>query len=95
MSGESQGSSKDDNDEFAIIYRNGYSVTNANNNGEEDFDNFNELVNSFPRLKGLENIFQPITTDPKEKAEYEIEIKYNVKGIQSNGHLKSLPIRLI
>ncbi len=58
-------------------YSDGYSVTNANNPGEDEFSDFSEVGKYYPRLKGLENIFQPIAADPKEKAEYEIEKKYN------------------
>jgi len=58
-------------------YTNGYSVTDANNSGEDDFDDFNGVESNYPRLKGLKNIFQPIELNPKEKAEYEIELNYN------------------
>jgi len=58
-------------------YTNGYSVTDANNSGEDDFDDFNGVESNYPRLKGLKNIFQPIELNPKEKAEYKIELNYN------------------
>jgi hypothetical protein len=57
-------------------YANGYSVTNADNGGEDDFGSFNELESNYPRLKVLENIFQPIEVNPKEKTESDIERKY-------------------
>ena len=58
-------------------YGDGYSITNANNPGEKEFDDFNEIEKYYPRLKGLKNIFQPAAADPKEKAEYKIKEKYN------------------
>jgi len=66
-----------DDDEYYDEYANwGYTVTNANNNDEEGYDDFNELENNYPRLKGLENVFQPIEVSSKEKTEYDIERKY-------------------
>lgn len=58
-------------------YGDGYSVTNANNPGEDEFSDFSEVEKYYPRLKGLKNIFQSVAADPKEKAEYEIGKKYN------------------
>lgn len=58
-------------------YGEGYSVTNANNPGEDEFNDFDEIEKKYPRLKGLENIFQPVAADPKEKGEYKLEEKYN------------------
>ena len=55
----------------------GYTITNADNSGEDYFESFNGVERYYPRLKGLENIFQPIEVNPKEKAEYDIELKYN------------------
>ena len=68
---------EDYEDEFGYTFDNGYTVTDANNDGEEGFDNFDHLESRYPRLQGLENIFQPIEVNPKEKAEHNIELKYN------------------
>ena len=58
-------------------FSDGYTITNADNSGEDDFESFNGVERYYPRLKGLENIFQPIEVNSKEKAEYDIELKYN------------------
>jgi hypothetical protein len=60
-------------------YSDGYSVTKANNSGEDEFDDFDEVEDNYPRLKGLESIFQNIGADPKERAEYNLEQRYNTK----------------
>ena len=69
----------EDPDHLLVVfaYDNGYTVTNANNDEGEGFDDFDDLEGSYPRLEGLENIFQPIEVNPKEKAEYETTIEYN------------------
>jgi hypothetical protein len=57
-----------------------YTITNADNNGENVYNNFNEIEKYHPRLKGLKNIFQPIEDyDPKDKAEYDLKEEYNDK----------------
>ena len=36
-----------------------YSITNANNNGEYHFLNYESIEKIYPSLKGLKNIFEP------------------------------------
>jgi cytidyltransferase-like protein len=64
---------EDEDDDYS------YSITTAENSGEDSFSNFNSIENSFSRLKGLEKIFKPIAVDPKEKAEYDLDRKYDSK----------------
>ena len=49
-----------------------YSVSDANNRGEITYKSWNELVENYPRFKGLENIFTPQDLIPKEKDEYDL-----------------------
>jgi len=57
-----------------------YTITNANNDGDKVYNNFNEIEKDHPRLKGLKNIFQPIEDyNSKDKAEYDLEGKYDDK----------------
>jgi hypothetical protein len=59
-----------------------YTVTTADNPGEEEYGEFenngpSSVVRDYPRLKGLENIFKLVGVDPKETAEFEIQRNYN------------------
>ena len=57
-----------------------YTITNANNDGDKVYNNFNEIEKDHPRLKGLKNIFQLIEDyDSKDKAEYDLKWEYNDK----------------
>jgi hypothetical protein len=60
-----------------------YSVTEADNpyDGETTFSDFSGLEKHYPRLKGLENIFQPVedNSNSKEKDERALIKKYNKK----------------
>jgi cytidyltransferase-like protein len=63
-----------------------YTVTTADNQGEEEYGAFEDdskvfdpVVGDYPELKGLKDVFKPIKIDPKEKAEYNLERKYNDK----------------
>ena len=54
-----------------------YTVTTANNPGEDRYGDFPSVESDYPELKGLENIFKPVESDPKEKAENNLKTKYN------------------
>jgi len=54
-----------------------YTITDADNNGEMQYDYFDKIVKDYPRLKGLEGLFKLVEIDPKEKKLSEIEKKYN------------------
>jgi hypothetical protein len=54
-----------------------WTVTNANNDGDKEFDYFGDIERIFPKLKGLSKLFTFRSTDPQEKKEYEIINKYN------------------
>ncbi len=54
-----------------------YTVTTADNPGEDFYSFFKNIEDKYPRLKGLKNIFKDVEVDPKEKAEYELDKKYN------------------
>jgi hypothetical protein len=56
-----------------------YTVTEADNQGDKSYSSFTTLKTDYPKLKGLEKIFQPINVSSKEKAELEISTKYNSK----------------
>jgi len=53
-----------------------YTVTTADNPGENHYSDFGSVENDYPRVKGLKDIFQGVEVDPKEKAEYEIQRDY-------------------
>ena len=53
-----------------------YTITTADNQGEEEFDIFNKIEDKYPRLKGMKELFQPVEVDPKEKKIHEIKKKY-------------------
>jgi hypothetical protein len=78
-------------------YGEGYSVTKADNSGEDEFSDFDEVERYYPRLKGLENIFQSLKADPKDKAEYDLEKEYQNKieelGFNYKQKLKDNPYR--
>jgi hypothetical protein len=44
-----------------------YTVTDANNNGEVEYDDYPSIVRDYPFLKGLQKIFKPINLSKKEK----------------------------
>jgi hypothetical protein len=54
-----------------------YTVTTADNPGEDRYSFFKNIEYKYPRLKGLKNVFKGVEIDPKEKAEYELDFKYN------------------
>lgn len=54
-----------------------YTITTADNQGEEEFDIFNKIEDKYPRLKGMKELFQPVEADPKEKKLFELDKKYN------------------
>jgi hypothetical protein len=54
-----------------------YTITDADNNGEMQYDYFDKIVKDYPRLKGMKELFKPVEMNPKEKKIYEIEKKYN------------------
>jgi len=57
-----------------------YSVTKADNKGEEYFDSWDEVIKAYPeqpKLKFLKNVIKPIELNPKEKEKYELNLKYN------------------
>jgi hypothetical protein len=54
-----------------------YTITDADNKGEMQYDYFDSIVKDYPRLKGLEGLFKLVEMDPKEKKLYEIDKKYN------------------
>lgn len=54
-----------------------YSVTTADNPGEDRYLVFDSIEKKYPRLKGLKNIFKPVEGDPKEKSEYFLNQKYD------------------
>jgi len=56
-----------------------YTVTTADNPGEDKYNTFISIESKYPRLKGLEKIFKPVAVDSKEKAEYDLDRKYNSK----------------
>lgn len=60
-------------------YGDGYSITKADNSGEDEFDDFNEVEDNYPRLKGLKNIFQPIKADVKDEEKYNLDKEYDFK----------------
>jgi cytidyltransferase-like protein len=64
----------EENGEYPIEY---YTVTTANNPGENDYFTFYSIENKYPRLKGLKDIFKGVEVDPKEKAEYNLNKKYD------------------
>jgi hypothetical protein len=56
-----------------------YSVTDVNNIETDYYPNWNDVVKYHPgqpKLKNLKDIIKPVELDPKEKAEYDIEVKY-------------------
>jgi hypothetical protein len=57
-----------------ILY---YTVTTADNPGEDQYSFFKNIEDKYPRLKGLKNVFQGTEIDSKEKAEYDLKTKYN------------------
>jgi len=57
-----------------ILY---YTVTTADNPGEDQYSFFKNIEDKYPRLKGLKNVFQGAEIDPKEKAEYDLDRKYD------------------
>ena len=54
-----------------------YSVTTADNPGEDEYFTFGSIEQSYPKLKGLKDIFKHVGIDPKEKAELKLEKKYD------------------
>ena len=54
-----------------------YTITTADNTGEDFYGSFKNIESKYPRLKGLEKIFTPAEPDPKEKAEINLKTKYN------------------
>lgn len=54
-----------------------YTVTTADNQGEEEFDIFNKIEDKYPRLKGMKELFKPVEVDPKEKKLFGLDKKYN------------------
>jgi len=55
-----------------------YSVTNANNYGEDTMT-WEDIVELQPKLEGLQDLFQPVDADSKEKAPKDIEKEYTEK----------------
>ena len=53
-----------------------YTITDANNDGEKDYDFFDSIVKNYPRLKGLEGLFKLVEMDPRELEEHELGKKY-------------------
>jgi Zn-dependent peptidase ImmA (M78 family) len=82
----------DPNGEFADVNYNAYSdngidhytVTTADNPGEDQYSFFKNIEDKYPRLKGLKNVFKGVEVDSKEKAEYDLERKYDSKLGQIN-----------
>jgi hypothetical protein len=67
-------------DEYNTSSDNGidhYTVTTADNPGEDHYLYFKNIEQYYPRLKGLKNVFKGVEVDPKEKAEYNLERKYD------------------
>ena len=56
-----------------------YTVTNADNPGEDRYEDFQSLESDYPELKGLKDVFKLVEVDPKEKAENNLEKKYDSK----------------
>ena len=67
-----------------------YTVTTANNPGEDKYNGFNYLENKYPRLKGLRNLFRGVEPENKEKAEYELELQYDNKINTTNREFENL-----
>jgi len=59
-----------------LIY---YTVTTADNQGEEEYDAFNTIEEKYPRLKGMKELFKPVEMDPKEKKILELDKTYNTR----------------
>jgi cytidyltransferase-like protein len=62
-----------------VEYQAPYTVTTADNPGEDQYNGFTYIESKYPRLKGLEKIFKPVGIDPKEEAELKLSRKYNSK----------------
>jgi hypothetical protein len=62
-----------------VEYQAPYTVTTADNPGEDQYSFFKNIEDKYPRLKGLEKIFQPVGIDPKEEAEYKLINLYDGK----------------
>jgi len=67
---------EDYEDDYEAYY---YTVTTADNPGEDHYSDFESIENNYPRVKGLKDIFQGVEVDPKETAEYRIQVNYNGK----------------
>ena len=60
-----------------------YTVTNADNKGEEEYDvtlgnPFNAIELDYPRLKGMKELFKPVEIDSKDKKILELNKTYNI-----------------
>jgi hypothetical protein len=82
-----EGYFEDPNHLLVVFYHKGnedkyheYSVTDANNIETDTFYDWKKLIQYYPgqpKLKNLEDIIKPVELDPKEKAEYDLKVKYN------------------
>jgi cytidyltransferase-like protein len=66
-----------------------YTVTTADNPGEDRYEDFQSLESDYPELKGLKDIFKPVEVDPKEKAEYTLDRTYIGKLDYINGKYRN------
>jgi hypothetical protein len=62
---------KDDPNHLLVVFyyktKNNFSVTDAKNEGEKYFGSKDELISSYPQLKPIINLFNPIPIEKKEK----------------------------
>ena len=80
----------DEYDDTTYILPIYYTVTTANNPGEDKYNGFNYVENKYPRLKGLRNVFRGVEPENKEKAEYELELEYDNKVNTTNREFENL-----
>lgn len=71
-------------------YQAPYTVTTADNPGEDQYNDFKYIENKYPRLKGLRNVFKSTEPENKEKAEYELELNYDHKINATNREFENL-----
>jgi hypothetical protein len=72
-----------------------YSVTDADNEGEKKYDDFERVEQVYPRLKGLRDIFKYIEPPYKEKEENALLVRYlKVTSSLRNTKFNGLELRV-
>ena len=73
-----------DNDKPGISH---YTVTNADNNGDQEFVKFSKIVDKYPWVKPLENVMvadKGLSAEEKEHAKQKEELESSIKNLKNN-----------